>query len=224
DRHGTSVVVLAGLINSLKIVKKSLKKIKIVIAGAGSAGYGIAQLLHFSGCQNIVVLDSSGSIYQGRKDNMDKYKKDLSKISTGNKINLEEALVDADVFIGVSGKKNLLKSKMIRSMKREPIIFALTNPYPEINPKFAKRAGAKIIATGSYQYNNQVNNALVFPYIMRAMLDLKITNVTLEILYSTAIALAQSVPTNKLSEDFIIPEIGDQRLQKKIVSSLKKLL
>lgn len=223
DRHGTSVVVLAGLLNSLKIVKKKISKISVVVAGSGSAGYGIAQLLHFAGCRHIIVLDSMGSIYKGRK-NMNKYKKDLSKITGKDKVSLEGALINTDVFIGVSGKKNLLKSKMIKSMRKNPIIFALTNPNPEINPNIAKKAGARIVATGSYKFNNQMNNALVFPYIMRAILDLKITTISLELLYSTAIALAKSVPSKKLYEEFIIPEISDPRLQKKIVASLKKLL
>ena len=181
DRHGTAVVVLAALLNALTVVKKELSEIKIVIVGAGSAGYCIGQLLNFAGCKQIVVTDSKGAIYLGRKDNMNKYKKEIAKF-TDPKIHgkLDEVIEMADVFIGVSGKKNLLKSTMIKKMNLDPIIFALTNPVPEINPTIAKKAGARIVATGSYKFENKVNNAIVFPYLMRAILDLKISKITWE--------------------------------------------
>ena len=224
DRHGTAVVVLAALINSLKIIGKKIPDIKVVIAGAGSAGYCIGKLLKFAGCKNIVVVDSKGAIYKGRKENMHKFKVEISKFTnTKERGNLSECLQDADVFIGVSGIKNLLKAKMIKSMKKDPIIFALTNPIPEIDPKSAKKAGAKIIATGSYKFSNQVNNALVFPYMMRAILDLKIQKITMEILYSTAVAIANTLQRKDLSENRIIPDIDDKRIQRRITDSLKKL-
>ena len=166
DRHGTSVVVLAALYNSLRLVKKRLGSIKIIIAGAGSAGYGIAKILRFAGCKNIIVVDSTGAIYNGRKG-MTSYKKELARITNParQKGTLCQVLGGADVFIGVSGVKNLLDPNIIKSMNDDPIIFALTNPDPEISPKAAKKAGAGIVATGSYQYQNSVNNALVFPYL-----------------------------------------------------------
>ena len=224
DRHGTAVVVLAGLINSLKLAKKRMSEIKTVIAGAGSAGYCIAQLLNFEGFKNIVVVDSKGAIYKGRKINMNKYKQEITKFTNPKeKGTLSEVLIDADVFIGVSGIKNLLKGNMIKTMKKNPIIFALTNPDPEINPLVAKKAGAKVVATGSYTHENKVNNALVFPYLMRAILDLKIQKITLDILCATALTIANTVSKNELSENHIIPILGDKRLQKRITASLTKL-
>ncbi len=224
DRHGTAVVVLAGLINSLKLAKKRMSEIKTVIAGAGSAGYCIAQLLNFEGFKNIVVVDSKGAIFKGRKINMNKYKEEITKFTNPKeKGTLSEVLIDADVFIGVSGIKNLLKGNMIKTMKKNPIIFALTNPDPEINPLVAKKAGAKVVATGSYTHENKVNNALVFPYLMRAILDLKIQKITLEILCATALAIANIVSKNELTENHIIPILGDKRLQKRITASLRKL-
>ena len=224
DRHGTAVVVLAGLINSLKLANKRMSEIKTVIAGAGSAGYCIAQLLNFEGFKNIVVVDSKGAIFKGRKINMNKYKEEITKFTNPKeKGTLSEVLIDADIFIGVSGIKNLLKGNMIKTMKKNPIIFALTNPDPEIDPLVAKKAGAKVVASGSYKYGNQVNNALVFPYLMRAILDLKIQKISMEILCVTALAIANTVSKKELSENHIIPNLGDERLQKRITASLTKL-
>jgi len=221
DRHGTAVIVLAALLNSLKIVKKRMSEIKIVIMGVGSAGYCISRLLHFSGCRNIVVLDSKGAIYKGRKKGMNKYKDEIADFASKQKGSLSEVLIKSDVFIGVSGVKNILKPKMIKTMNENAIIFALTNPIPEINPLTAKKSGAKIVATGSYQYGNTVNNALVFPYLMRAILDLKIMHIDLKILYDTALAIADTVNPKKLSENNIIPSLGDKNIQKNIMKKLQ---
>ncbi len=224
DRHGTAVVALAALVNSLKLTKKNISKVKVVVAGAGSAGYCISKLLNFAGCRNIIVVDSQGSIYKGRKSHMNKYKKEIASFANPKeKGPLSQMLTDADVFIGVSGIENLLTSKMIKSMKTDPIIFALTNPYPEINPVIAKKAGAKIIATGSYKFKNQVNNALIFPYFMRSILDLKIQKISLDILYVTALALAETLDRSKLSVNRIIPEIDDKRIQGRVTNAIKKL-
>jgi len=224
DRHGTSVVVLAALLNSLVLVNKKISEVKIVIVGAGSAGYGIGKLLCFAGCKNIIVLDSKGTIYKGREESMNKYKEEIAEFTNREeKGQLDSVIVGADVFIGVSGIKNLLKTDMIKKMNQNPIVFALTNPDPEINPILAKKAGAKIVATGSFSYENKVNNALVFPYIMRAILDLKIHKITLEILYAVAVAIANTIPKNKLKVTNIIPEISNKSLQKSITNTIKKL-
>lgn len=225
DRHGTAVVVLAGLINSLKIVNKKISEIKIVVVGAGSAGYCITKLLNFSGCKNIIILDSKGAITKKRKSHMDKYKRQLAKITNPKETGtLSEVIKNSDVFIGVSGIKNLLKPELIKKMNKDPIIFALTNPDPEIMPDIAKKFGAKIVATGSFKYENKINNAVVFPYLMRSILDLKIKKITLEILFETAVAIASSVPKTKLSERNIVPAIDNRYLQTKISTSLAKLL
>ena len=223
DRHGTAVVTLAALFNSLKLVKKQLSSAKITLAGAGSAGYGICNLLRFAGCRNLIVVDSAGAIYKGRTKHMNKYKKEIAKITNPKrqKGTLDNIIKNSDVFIGVSGIKGLLSVKMIQSMSKEPIIFALTNPDPEVDPKIAKKSGARIIATGSYMYENKVNNALVFPYLMRVILDRKIRKITLGLLYATAKAIAKTVPSKHLSYNHIMPEIDDKKLQYNISHALK---
>ena len=225
DRHGTSVVVLSALLNSLRLTKKRLSAIRVVVAGAGSAGYGICKLLATSGCKNILVTDSDGIIYKGRTKNMNKYKKELGDITNPKKEKgaLCDALKNADVFIGVSGKKNLLTFKIIKTMNKDPIVFALTNPDPEITPEIAKAAGAKIVATGSYLYPNKVNNALVFPHIMRAILDKRINKISMKLLLVTATAIAKTVSNKDLHYDNIIPSMYDKRIQKNILTAISKL-
>lgn len=225
DRHGTSVVVLSALINSLKLVKKQLATIRIVVAGAGSAGYGICKLLVAAGCKNILVTDSNGIIYKGRPGDMNKYKNELASITNQKKEKglLRDAMQGADVFIGVSGKNNLVTPAMVKEMNDKSIIFALTNPDPEIKPELAKKAGARIVATGSYLYPNKVNNALVFPHIMRAILDKKIKKITMELLLATARAISDTVPDKKLHYENIIPDMYDKRIQKNIAKALSRL-
>jgi len=224
DRHGTAVVALAALLNSLKLVKKQISSIKVVVAGAGSAGYGISSLLSFAGCKKIIVVDSAGAIYKGRAKNMNKYKKIIAGYTNLKKEKgpLEDIIKNADVFIGVSGVKNMLKSSMIKTMKREPIVFALTNPDPEVDPLVAKKAGARVIATGSYRFHNRVNNALVFPYLMRSILDQRIRKISPEMLFATACAIANTITYQELHYNRIIPDVGDKRLQKNITSALRR--
>ncbi|MCH7967510.1 MAG: NADP-dependent malic enzyme [Thaumarchaeota archaeon] len=224
DGQGTAIVTLAGLINAVKIVKKNLSEIKILVVGAGSAGYFIGKLLNFAGCKNLILLDSKGVIYKNRKTNMTKYKKEIAKL-TNPKENgqLADVIKKADVFIGVSGIKDLLKPKMIKTMNKNSIVFALTNPYPEINPDDAKKGGAKIVATGSFLYKNTINNAIVFPYLMRAILDLKIQKITMNVLHATSLAIAKTISCQKLSPNNIIPSIENKALQKNITNSLKNL-
>ncbi|HJT10276.1 MAG TPA: NADP-dependent malic enzyme [Candidatus Nitrosotalea sp.] len=225
DRHGTSVVVLSALFNSLKLVKKQLSTIRIVVAGAGSAGYGICKLLVAAGCKNVLVTDSDGIIYKGRDENMNKYKNELASITNPKKEKglLRDALQGADVFVGVSGKNNLITPMMIKEMNNKPVIFALTNPDPEIKPELAKEAGARIVATGSYLYPNKVNNALVFPHIMRSILDKKIKKITMELLLATARAISDTMPDKKLHYDNIIPDMYDKKIQKNIAKAISKL-
>lgn len=224
DGQGTAIVTFAGLINALKIVKKNLSEIKVIIVGAGSAGYFIGKLLNFAGCKNMIVLDSKGVIYKSRKTNMTKYKIEIAKMTKPKeKGQLSDVIKNADVFIGVSGIKDLLKPEIIKTMNRNPIVFALTNPYPEINPYDAKKGGVKIIATGSFLYKNTINNAIVFPYLMRAILDLKIQKITMDVLYATSLAIAKTIPDQKLSPNNIIPSIKNKALQKNITKSLKNL-
>ena len=222
DRHGTAVVVLAALLNSFRLVKKDMPSSKIVIAGAGSAGYGIAKLLTAAGCKNLLVTDSGGAIYKGRKENMNKYKNELAEMTNPKKEKgtLGDVLSGSDVFIGVSGRSNLVNSTMIQKMKPLPIVFSLTNPNPEIQPDVAKKAGAKIIATGSYLYPNKVNNALVFPHLMRAILDERIKKITTDILLVTAKAIANTVSSKDLNYEHILPEMEDKNIRKNLSKAL----
>lgn len=224
DRHGTAVVALAALLNALRLVKKPLQSVKIIVAGAGSAGVGITDLLRFAGCKNIISVDSVGAIYSGRRNNMNPYKNEIAKNTNPRKEmgTLADVIKNADVFIGVSGISNLVTEEMVKSMKKNSIVFALTNPEPEINPDLAKKAGARIVATGSYQFHNKVNNALVFPYLMRAILDHRISKIETKILYAAAIAIANTIPRKQLHYDNIISNVGDKRLQQNITRALKK--
>ncbi len=224
DRHGTAVVALAALLNALRLVKKSLQSIKVIVAGAGSAGVGITDLLRFAGCKNIISVDSEGAIYSGRRKNMNPYKSEIARNTNQRKEKgtLADVIKNADVFIGVSGINNLVTEEMVKSMKKDAIVFALTNPEPEINPDLAKKAGARIVATGSYQFHNKVNNALVFPYLMRAILDHHISKIETKILYAAAIAIANTTPRKQLHYDNIISNVGDKRLQQNITRALKK--
>jgi malate dehydrogenase (oxaloacetate-decarboxylating) len=212
-------------LNSLKLVDKQLQSIKIVVAGAGSAGYGITKLLVASGCKNIIITDSDGAIYKGRTKNMNKYKHELAKITNSKRErgDLFDVIKNADVFIGVSGKKNLLTGRIIKKMNKDSIIFALTNPDPEVKPEIAKASGAKIVATGSYLYPNKVNNALVFPHIMRVILDKKIKKITSDLLIATAQAIAKTVPEKEIRYDNIIPDMYNNNIQKNISNALSKL-
>ncbi len=203
DQHGTAVVVLAALINSLKLVKKKLDKVKIVVLGAGAAGYGITKLLNYAGAKNILVLDSQGIVSPKRYD-LNMYKLYLAKITDASEEGtLKDAIKNADVFIGVSGQENILSLNLVKKMNNDAIIFALSNPNPEILPNKARKSkNVKIIATGRGDFNNQVNNALVFPFIMRYILDKKIININEKLLYDFAKKLAKE--TKNLNFNHII--------------------
>ena len=174
DQHGTAVVTMAGLVNALKVVKKDLKDVKIVVNGAGAAGMAIIKLLMSMGLQNVIMCDTKGTIYEGRSEGMNNYKVELA-LKTNRKLlkgDLAEALNSADVFIGVSAA-NLVSSEMVKSMAKDPIVFAQANPDPEIWPEVAKKAGAAVIGTGRSDYPNQVNNVLAFLgfSVARSMLE-----------------------------------------------------
>jgi len=224
DQHGTAVIALAALINALKLVQKRLSDIRITIAGAGSAGYGICKILLTAGCRDILVTDRIGILHPSRKDiENNSYKLEIARRTNPNKVagNLTDAIRDSDVVIGVSGVAGLFDKNMIRSMRHGPIVFALSNPDPEILLPDAYEAGAKIIATGRSDYSNQVNNALVFPSVMRAMLDLKIKKLTEEMLVSVAQGIAGLVDQVHLSEKYIIPMINDPRILPIVNETLK---
>jgi malate dehydrogenase (oxaloacetate-decarboxylating) len=225
DQHGTAVITFSALINALRLLGKKLKEIKIVISGAGSAGYGIFRILYEAGCRNIIVTDSKGAIYEGRKESLDNsYKQEIAKKTNPKKLQgmLTEVIRKADVFIGVSGKADLLNNEMVKSMNTDAIVFALSNPDPEILPANALQSGARIVATGRSDFPNQVNNALVFPSILRTLLDLRTKTIDEDMLISVAEAIAGLVADTHLKEDYIIPEFNDPRILPIVNQTLKK--
>lgn len=209
DQHGTAIVVLAGLINAMKVVGKELKHCKIVAIGAGAAGTAIIKLLHRYGAGSIVAVDSRGIISDGRHDLNDEKKSLLPYLMTGLSGSLNDAVAGADVFIGVS-KPGLLTPDMVAKMATNPIVFALANPVPEIMPDTAKAAGAAVVATGRSDFPNQVNNALAFPGIFRGALDSGVKKITDDHKIAAAEALARLV--EHPSPDRIVPSPFDERV------------
>lgn len=219
DQHGTAIVILAGLINALKVVNKKNENIKVVVSGAGAAGNAFARLATLAGIKNIIVVDRQGAIYKNR-ENLSEDKKQLAKITNPKKEKgtLKEVLFAADVFIGVSGA-DILKAEDIKPMNDRAIVFALANPIPEILPSEAKKGGAEIIATGRSDFPNQLNNALVFPGIFRGALDNKVKKITDEMKIKAAFSLAKLI--KKPEAEYIIPNLFDKRVVKAIAKSIK---
>jgi malate dehydrogenase (oxaloacetate-decarboxylating) len=227
DQHGTAIITLAGLLNSLRLLQKRIDNVRVVIAGAGSAGYGIFRILKEAGCRNIVVTDSVGAIYENRIKGIDNpYKKEIADKTNPTKLSgsLADVLKGTDVFIGVSGKGHLVSIDMVRSMKHDPIVFALSNPDPEILPSDALKGGARIVATGRSDFANQVNNAVVFPSILRALLDLRVNTLSEELLVSVANAIADIIDSNHLKYDYIIPKVDDPRIIHIVTDTLKNAI
>ncbi len=220
DKDGTAIAVLAGLINIAKLKKKSLKNLKIIINGAGAAGIGISELLIAYGVSDIILLDSKGIISQERKD-LNKYKRKIARKTNLNNLrgNLAKALKGGDVFIGVS-KGKILKKSWIKNMNPGPIIFALANPTPEILPEEAQKAGAFIVGTGRSDYPNQINNALVFPGIFKAIIENKIKKLDNILKIEAAQSIANTL--KQPSRDNILPGVLDRRVVSRIVKDLKK--
>lgn len=221
DQHGTAIVVLAGLINSLKLVNKNIANIKIVINGAGSAGTAICKLLISFGASNIVMCDKDGIVHKDKHYENNSMNELASFTNKENlKGNLSDALVNSDVFIGVSAP-NLVTKEMALTMNKDSIIFAMANPIPEIFPSDAKEAGIKIIGTGRSDYPNQVNNVLAFPGIFRGALDVRACDINEDMKIAAAHAIANSVDENHLNFDFILPKAFDLRVQKAVAEAVK---
>lgn len=222
DQHGTAIVVLAFLINVLKLIKKNKEDLNVVINGAGAAGFAITNLLHKYGFKNIVVCDSKGIICKKRND-LNEYKQKLLLFT--NKENksglLEEAIKGADIFIGVS-KGNLLTKSMVKSMNPKPVILALANPTPEILPTEALDAGAYIVGTGRSDFSNQINNVLVFPALFHAILKLQIKEITDDIKIRTAHAIASTIKEEDLDINNILPNVFNANLKENVLKELMK--
>jgi len=205
DQHGTAVVVLAGLINALKVVGKKLEEVHVVINGAGAAGLAVSKFLLKAGVKDLSLCDSQGAIYEGRTHNMNPYKEEIARVTNKKKIEgkLSDLIKDADVFIGLS-VAGVVTRQMVESMADDPIVFAMANPVPEIMPDEALEAGAKVVATGRSDFPNQVNNVLGFPGIFRGALNVRSSEINEEMKIAAAHAIASIVPEEKLSEKNII--------------------
>ncbi|MDF2839928.1 MAG: hypothetical protein K0Q99_699 [Clostridia bacterium] len=222
DQHGTAIVVSAGLINALKLVKKKLEDITVVINGAGAAGTSITKMLISIGVKNVIACDRDGIIYKGAPTN-NKAKEELAQMTNKDQKRglLSDAMIGADAFIGVSAP-NTVTEAMISSMSKDAIVFAMANPTPEIMPDAAKRAGARVIGTGRSDFPNQVNNVLAFPGIFRGALDVRASDINEEMKIAAAFAIAEIITEEELSEDYIIPGAFDSRIVEGVSKAVAK--
>lgn len=220
DQHGTAIVVSAGLINALKLVGKPFDKANIVINGAGSAGISICKLLLALGIGNVVLVDKKGALCPG-EDWMNPAQAEMAEITNKERQTgaLAEIMKGKDVFVGVSAP-NIVTAEMVASMAKDPIVFAMANPTPEIMPEEAKKGGARVMATGRSDYPNQINNVLVFPGIFRGALDAKATGITEEMKIAAAKAIASIVTDEELNEEYIIPGAFDERVAKVVAKAV----
>ncbi|ARB39744.1 MULTISPECIES: NAD(P)-dependent malic enzyme [Mammaliicoccus] len=222
DQHGTAIVVLAALINALKVVDKAEKDAKIIINGAGSAGIAIAKLLLEAGYQNITLVSLEGVLNKS-EEWLNDAQREIAEYTNLDNIQgtLEDVIKDADVFIGVSGPKALSKEH-VQSMNNDPIIFALANPTPEIYPEEAYEAGAAIVGTGRSDYPNQINNLLAFPGIFRGVLDAKTQHITTEMKIAAAKAIAATIHKDELNANYVIPNSLEKRVVDQVAASVQQ--
>ncbi len=221
DQHGTAIVTVAGLVNALKLVDKKMEEIKVVINGSGAAGVAIAQLLNRFGVYDVILCDTKGAIYKNREYGMNPIKEKIARQTNRNNAegSLEEVIVGADVFVGVSVAGAVTK-EMILTMGRDAIIFAMANPVPEIMPDEAKAAGAKVIGTGRSDFPNQVNNVLAFPGIFRGALDVQATDINEEMKKAAVYAISSLITEEQLSEDYVIPNPFDDRVASAVAKAV----
>ena len=220
DQHGTAVITMAGMLNALKVVGKKLEDVKIVTSGAGAAGIAIIKLMMSMGLKNVIMTDRKGAIYEGRED-LNSIKEEMSKITNldHEKGTLAEVIKGADVFVGVSAP-GTLTAEMVKTMAKDPIIFACANPTPEIFPDEAKAAGAAVVSTGRSDFPNQVNNVLCFPGIFRGALDVRASAITEAMKIAAAYAIAGLVSDKELSADYILPKAFDPRVRNAVAQAV----
>jgi len=220
DQHGTAIIVLGALINSLKIVNKKMKDLRVVISGAGAAGISLAKIIMEKGVQDVVLINSKGAIYDGR-DNMNNAQKQIAKITNlkHKKGQLGDVINGADVFLGVS-VADIMTEEMVKAMADDPIVFPMANPDPEIDPKLAFKAGAKIVGTGRSDYPNQINNVLAFPGVFRGALDVRAREINMEMKIAAAEALANLVSDDELKPDYVIPKPFDKRVGSHVAAAV----
>jgi malate dehydrogenase (oxaloacetate-decarboxylating) len=221
DQHGTAVVVLAALTNALKIVKKKFPDVEVVINGSGAAGMSITRLLKASGVKHIVLCDTKGAIYKGRKEGMNPEKNLIAQETneSNEKGLLKDVIAGKDIFIGVSAPDSVTQ-EMIKSMNSDAIVLAMANPTPEIYPDDAKAAGARVIGTGRSDFPNQVNNVLAFPGIFRGALDVRAKDINDEMKIAAAKAIAEMVSISELREDNILPKCFDKGVGPKVAAAV----
>jgi malate dehydrogenase (oxaloacetate-decarboxylating) len=223
DQHGTAVVVLAALLNALKVVGKTAESARVVVSGAGAAGIATANLLIDVGFQEVLVCDSRGIIYASRPDGMNPFKEETAR--RGNRRSLkgtiEDALVGADILIGVSAP-NTITTEMVKKMGKDPIVIAMANPVPEIFPEDALAGGAKVVGTGRSDYPNQVNNVLAFPGILRGALDARASDINEAMKLAAAKAIAGLVSPSELKPDYIIVDPFDKRVGPAVAKAVAK--
>ena len=225
DQHGTACVVLAGLINAMKLRGTKPEDAKIVMNGAGAAGIAVCQLLMNYGFKNFIVCDTKGAIYEGRPENMNPFKNKIAELTNRDKVKgtLADVLKGADAVIGLSGP-NTISIDNVKSMAPKPIVFALANPTPEIFPDDAKKAGAYIIATGRSDFPNQINNSVVFPGIFRGTIDTRAPKITIDMKIAASKAVANLVPADKLSPDMIMPNSLDVNTSIRVATEVAKVV
>jgi len=223
DQHGTAIVTLAGLINALKVVGKKMDEIRVVANGAGAAGIAIIKLLLSMGVQDVIMCDSRGTIYEGRPYGMNPIKESIAGLTNRDRVqgSLADAIRGADVFIGVSVEGAVTK-EMVASMNRDPIIFAMANPIPEIMPEDAYASGAKVVGTGRSDFPNQVNNVLAFPGIFRGALDVRARGINEEMKIAAARAIAELIDEDELRPDYVIPAPFDPRVVPNVAAAVAK--
>ena len=221
DQHGTAIITLAGLINALKVVGKKKEDIRVVTNGAGAAATAIVKLLVSWGVGDVVMCDRAGAIYEGRAENMNPFKEEMARMTNRDKRKgkLADALVGADVFIGVSAPK-MVTTEMVRTMNKDAIVFACANPTPEIFPDEAKAGGARVISTGRSDYPNQINNVLAFPGVFRGTFDVRASDINEEMKLAAAYALANLISDDELNEDYIIPAPFDPRVKDAVAKAV----
>ncbi|MDR0406084.1 MAG: NAD-dependent malic enzyme [Clostridiales bacterium] len=222
DQHGTAVVTLAAMINALKIVNKDISEISVVVNGSGAAGIAITKLLMRTGLKKVILCDTKGAIYDGRPG-LNDIKQEMAKISNleMKQGRLEDVIVGADVFIGVSAPGTLTK-EMVGTMASDPVVFAMANPVPEIMPNLAREAGVKIMGTGRSDFPNQINNVLAFPGIFRGALDVRARDINDEMKIAAARAIADVIPDTELSPEYIIPNVFNEKVKDAVAGAVAR--
>ena len=222
DQHGTAIVTSAAIINSMKILNKSIENCRAIINGAGAAGIAIAKLLMTLGLKDVILCDRTGAIYEGR-ENLNPIKESIAKVTNRSltKGTLKDALVGADIFIGVSAP-GVLTAEMIKTMNNDPVVFAMANPTPEIMPDEAKKAGVKIMGTGRSDFPNQINNVIAFPGIFRGALDVRASQITENMKIAAAYAIAGLVSDDELNEEYILPQAFDPRVKNAVAQAVSE--